>query len=252
LELVLEAAERSQVFSRVIVVGPPELDTAICAARVTPSVQRVEQGESLVDNIRRAFAAAGLAEAERLFLATADIPLTAPHELARFAAGVDGSSADACVALARPLQSAAHRMLFGAYRRTMIIARGGPYLLGNLYALRSCVLEFADVIGRARRVRHQSSIANLAWALAALGLIGTRAAPALQTWLRLVMARAMWLRRGDYGRIPAIAPSTDRICGAAMALVRNHISVGFVDVGADGACYDVDNDEQYEAVKAIL
>jgi CTP:molybdopterin cytidylyltransferase MocA len=252
LERVLRAAERSRTFGGVIVVGPPDLDQAIVAAGVSTSVQRVDQGESLVDNLRRAFAAAGLQDAERLVLATADIPLLAPHELARFAARVDGSSADACVALARPMQSVSHRTLLRPYRRSMIIAQGGPYLLGNLFALRSRVLEFADVIGRARRVRQQSSIVNTARALATLGLMGARAAPALTTWLRLVIARALWLRGDDDERIPAIAPDTDRIRKATMALVADRISVEFVDVGADAACYDVDDLEQYEAIKAIL
>jgi hypothetical protein len=134
----------------------------------------------------------------------------------------------------------------------MIIAQGGPYLLGNLFGLRSRVLEFADVIGQARQVRHQSSIVNLARALATLGRMGGRAAPALVTWLRLVIARAWWLRRDDDERMPAVAPDTERICRAIMALVRDRASVEFVDVGADGACYDFDDVEQYRAIEVML
>jgi molybdopterin-guanine dinucleotide biosynthesis protein A len=252
LERVLGAVEQSRTFSGVIVVGPPELDPVIAVGGVTTPIQRVEQGESLVDNIRRAFTAAGIEGSERLVFATADIPLVKPEELARFAALVEGSQADACIALARPMQSPTHRILLSPYRRSMIIARGGPYLLGNLFALRSRVLEFAEVIVRGRRVRKQSNIGNIARALGVLGLMGVRAGPALVTWLRLVIARALWLRRGDDQRIPAIAPNTDRICAATMALVSGKITVEFMDIGADGACFDIDDVEQYEGMKTIL
>jgi CTP:molybdopterin cytidylyltransferase MocA len=250
LERVLEAAGRSRAFGRILVVGPPELDEAIGAADVTTPVRRLEQGESFVDNIRRAFAAAALDPAERLIIVPGDMPLVAPHELAQFAALVERSPADVCVALARPMRSAAHRSLVPHYRRSMLIAKGGPYLTGNLFALRERVLDFDAVLGWARRLRHQSRSANIAWALARLAFISPVGGFVLL--LRLAIARALWLRRADYESIPAIAPDPDAIPREAAKLVDHRASVEFVDVGADGACYDIDDAEQYEAIEAML
>lgn len=249
LERVLRAAGQSQAFSLIIVVGPPELDAAIAAARITTPVRRVDQGRSFVDNIRLAFAAAALERSEPLFLVPADTPLVASHEFARFATMVEHSSADLWVALARPMPSDANGRLLPHYRRSMLIAKEGPYLTGNLFALRARVLEFDNLIGWARRLRHQSRPANIVWALARLASIAPLGG--FLTLLRLAIARAVWLRSDSYERVPAIAPGLDRIGREIMALVANRASLTFVDVGADGACYDIDNAGQYEAIRSM-
>ncbi len=212
----------------------------------------MDQGESLVENLRRAFDAAEDGPGERLVLAMADIPLVTPDELARLVAAVDRSPADACIALAHPRASDAYGGLLEGYRRSMIIARGGPYLLGNMFALKRCVLEFADVIGQGRHVRHQSKGLNVVRAFLRFLALGPRATPALVTWLRLVTARAQWLRRHEYAWTPWVAPGTDLIERGMTALTRGRVSAEFVDVGADGACYDIDDLVQYEAVRALL
>jgi hypothetical protein len=37
-----------------------------------------------------------------------------------------------------------------------------------------------------------------------------------------------------------------------MAMVSGKITVEFMDIGADGACFDIDDVEQYEGMKTIL
>lgn len=249
LEWVLTAAERAGSFRAVVVVGPQELDQAITAAHLGIPIRRTDPGASLVENIERAFAAAQIEASDRLFLATADIPLVTSSELGRFADLVERSPADACIAVARPLCSEQRRLALVHYRRSMIIARGGPYLLGNLFAIRRRVLDAADIIVRGRRVRRQSKVSDITRAFATFVALGGRAWPALATWGRLVLARALWLWRGDAEWIPGIAPSVEHICAAAMTLVGNDISVAFVEAGADGACYDIDDRAQYEAMQ---
>ena len=253
LTLILEAADRAAAFDHVVVVGPPWLEEATAGASRRTPARLVEQGDALVDNLRRAFAAAGTRPHERLLLGTADIPLVTPAELAGFAASVAGSPADVCVALARPARDGPRGPLLRHYRRSMIVARGGPYLLGNLFALRGRVVEeYAALIGRARSVRRQSSAVNIVRAALGLGLAGPRAAGALATWLRLVLARALWLRRPEDARIPAVAPSLARMCTAIMALAADRVSFAFLEAGSDGACFDVDDREEYEAIAAIV
>lgn len=252
LERILQAAEQSRAFGRILVVGPAELEPAIAAVALTTPVLLAGPSVSFADAITQAFAAAGLDAAERLYFATGDIPLLGAEELVRFVDAVERSVADVCMAFPRPNGSAPSARLLPSYRRSMLIAQGGPYLAGNLFALRSHVLEFTDVIERARRARRQSSIVNVLRALPAFAVTGLRSVPALRIWLRLVIVRTLWLRRGEYEWVPAAAPSTDQIRRAIVALSGGRLSVEFVDAGGAGACYDVDTLEEYEAVNALL
>jgi molybdopterin-guanine dinucleotide biosynthesis protein A len=249
LERVLAAIEQSSAFERIVVVGPEELEGALAGTEFTKPVILVRQGESLIDNIRRAFSRAGV---DRLFFVTADVPLITPAELDRFAELAESSAADAAIALARPSMSVAYGALVARYRRSMIIAQGGPYMLANLFALRGTVLEFAEIVQLARNVRQQSSVANMTRAFGALASLGLGASTTLVTWLRLVLARALWLLRGEDAEPPGVAPTVDQMERAVVALTRRQLSVRFVDIGAEGACFDVDDTEQYELINRAV
>ena len=249
LERVLAAIEQSAMFEHIVVVGPEELEGVLAGAELTKPVTRVRQGESLTENVRLAFSEAGV---DRLFFVTADVPLITPVELDRFAELADSTGADAVIALARPSASVADGALIARYRRSMIVAKGGPYLLANLFALRGTVLEFAEIVQRARTVRHQSSVANMVRAFSALASMGLRAGSTLVMWLRLVMARALWLRRREDADIPGVAPTVDQMEKALVALTRRELSVRFVDIGADGACFDIDDTGQYELINRAV
>ncbi len=248
---VLTAVQQSSAARSVIIVGPPVLDDAIASVEVTKPVRRVDQGESLIDNIQRAFDTASEPPDERIIMVAADTPLVTAAELDRFANLAAGSSADAVIAMARTPLAALSSEMADAYRESMIVAAGGPYLPGNFVALRPAVLGAAKIIERARRLRKQSSVVNMVRTLPTLIAMGVRAVPALIIWLRLVTARSIWRRRRRQDRIPFIAPSLVKVGRSITALVARKASVEFVDIGAEGACFDIDNERQYETVRTV-
>ncbi len=252
LERLLAAIERSPSFGSVVVVGPPALDEAIDASKCTKPVTRVDQGDSLMDNIRRAFAAAGVDDSEQLFLATVDIPLVRSEELERFVTLVERSPANTVVSFARGYWPTQHGGLAKHYQTSMIPARGGPYLMGNLFAAPRAVLNCAEVLEPARNLRHQSKVSNVARAFRTLVSLGIKAGPALVVWLRLVVARALWLRHRDYDRIPGIAPRLDQMSSSVTTLVSSKVHMGIVDIGGEGACFDLDDEDQYKAMQRLF
>jgi molybdopterin-guanine dinucleotide biosynthesis protein A len=249
LERVLSAVDRAAAFDRLLVVGPRELEGVVDGARLTTPAVWLEQGGSLVDNMRLALShAAG----DRLYLVAADVPLITPAELDRFAQLAEQSGADVAVGVSRPFLASAPRELTAQYRRSAIIARDGPFLLANMFAVRHTVLDFAEIIQRARGVRRQSGIGNMVRAFAALAALGLRAVPTTLTWLRLVLARALWLRGGQDDIIPAVAPTLEEMERAVGAITGHELGVRFMDIGADGACFDIDDSAQHELISRAV
>jgi len=252
LERILAAVDRSPSFGAIVVVGPQALDEAIEASKCTKPVTRVDQGDSLIDNMRRAFVASDVDDSEQLFLTTVDIPLVRSEELERFVKLVKQSSANAIVSFARGDWPTQHGGLAKPYQTSMILARGGPYLMGNMFAGTRAVLKCAEVLERARNLRKQSKVSNIVRAFPTLLSFGINAGPALVVWLRLTVARRLWLRHRDYDRIPRIAPRLDQLSRSVTTLVAHKVHVGIVDIGGEGACFDLDDQDQYEAMQRLF
>ncbi|UCD25498.1 MAG: nucleotidyltransferase family protein [Gemmatimonadota bacterium] len=252
LERLIAAVEQAPSFEAMVVVGPPALDPVIDHARGSKPVKRVDQGISLMDNMRRAYDAVELDASEQLFLTTVDIPLVLPGEFERFVSLVEESPANAIVAFASGSWHTQHGGLAQHYQRSMIVARGGPYLMGNLFAGPRAVLQCGEILEPARNVRKQSKFSNVLRAFRIFVFLGPRAGPAIVVWLRSTAARWLWLRHRDYSRIPWIAPGLRQLARATTKLVRGKVEVGIVDIGAEGACFDLDDTEQYEAMQQLL
>jgi molybdopterin-guanine dinucleotide biosynthesis protein A len=252
LERLLDAVDQSPSFARVVVVGPPALDDAIDRAGCSKPVNRADQGVSLMDNMRRAYDAAEVADEEELFLTTVDIPLVQADELERFVRLVEESPCNAIVGFAHGNWRAQHGGLAQHYQRSMIVARGGPYLMGNMFAGPKAVLKCAEILEPARRVRKQSRLANVLRAFRIFVFLGPKAGPATIVWLRSTIARWLWLRHRDYDRVPRIAPELPQIAKATTKLVSGKVNVGIVDIGGEGACFDLDDVEQYTAMQRLF
>jgi CTP:molybdopterin cytidylyltransferase MocA len=253
VEYVLRAVERSAAFDSVVAVGSADLDSAIHAVNLTKPVERVDQDDTLAKNLRRAIEAASLEPGARMVMMTADIPLVTPTELDHFAALTEQSQSDAVVAFSQCDDwLSAHPQLAPRYRRSMILAQGGPYLMGNLFALNESVLEFAELIDLARSLRKQSRLSRIAKAFPQFAGIGIRSGSALRTYTRLVIARARWLSRRDHEWVPRIAPPVNAISRAVTKLVKGESSVDVVVLPAEGACFDLDTEEQLAAVRQIV
>lgn len=126
LERQIDAFRSSGVVDRIVVIGPPELLASRAAGL---SDIRIEPGETGPDNIYRGLDALSESDAERVLVATTDLPFLSPALIADFVQRCPADR-DICVPL---VSESSYSARFPGSTATFVKIRDGVWTLGCMY-----------------------------------------------------------------------------------------------------------------------
>lgn len=186
--------------------------------------------------------------ASAIFL-TNDAPLLTSAELNRFASVVLDQRADINVAVSRI--ETLNDLLVQQYTRSLVGLSDGLYLLANQISIS---VDAADLVGTLQAVfdlRKQSKFRTKL--LTCLFVLKEwRSIRAIATWLRLVLAKRVWLFAQNPKVLSATSVSLQELESSLEALFRHRLHVRINEIPEALGCFDADTPQQLHELRKVI
>jgi CTP:molybdopterin cytidylyltransferase MocA len=267
---VLGAVEQARCTARIFVVGDKarlehSLATSPAPFRGTRPLVLLEQGHTLYDNVWNAFLhtlpdyTPGMdwrvytetaAVDKAVLVLSGDMPLATPFELDEFVDGCDLARYDYCLGLSTESTLQAYYPQAGrpGIRMAYFIVRDRAVRQNNLHLVKPFRLGNRAYIQKMYDLRYQREWRNMA--RLCLELWQTRDASARIVWAFLCLHVARLLAKHGWQRLPLFRPlllELPMLASLLSQLLRTRFTTVITHYG--GCALDVDNADQYEAIR---
>ena len=252
LDLTLSAFSSASLVKALVVVGPDNLKHFIPSALAHRPVFFLQQRGSLSENVEAAldFVEERWPDNHTIFV-TNDAPLLTGTELDNFATITREQNADVNIAISRIVSSQLSDPLIKQYIRSAVIVSDGIYLLGNQIALSKPSKELLPTIQRFFDMRKQSHFTTeILTLLYSLRQSNTR--KAIYYWIRLIVAKRLWMLAADSKLSNKIAISLQKVELGLGRLLGDNACVRINEVPNALGCFDADTPLQLLELRKTL
>ncbi len=253
LDLTLAAFASAAEVRTLLVVGPELLSPNIPHRMAGKSVSFLPQEKSFSQNICTALEWVGQNHpGSSAIFVTNDAPLLTSRELDSFARMSARQDVDINVAVARISAATLGDPLVREYVRSIVALSNGLFLLANQVSLSvatvSLVSTLQEIFELRKQSRYLTSLRTLYYVLEEWGDLKV-----LGTWLRLVVAKKVWMLRPDSKLVKDISVSLREVESSLLRLVGQKFSLSITEVPLALGCFDADTPEQLQKLRnAIL
>jgi len=252
LNRTLRAIVDARYVKVLVVVGPELLRPRIPRSLNGIRTVFIEQRDSFSENVSVAlqWVQQHYPSSSAIFI-TNDAPLLTSGELDRFASVVESDHAAINIAVARVPEADLQSSLVRQYIRSIVTLSDGPYLIANQVSLTPAVIEIISTIQALFDLRKQSRLKTSGRTLI-YALRQSKNLKIVMMWLRLIVAKRVWLRKPRSQVVSKVALPVAAIESGLEEFIGHNLRVRITEIPDSMGCFDADTQEQLEELRKVI